>query len=459
MRMQLNMSRTSNLSRLSFWRSILVLILIFLYPLLIQPADAASVTLAWDPNTEPDVAGYKVYYGKASGTYESVVDVGNQTTYNILGFQDGETYYLAVTAYNVYGLESGFSDEVIYPGPPFVTISLSTGLNLISLPLQPLNPSISALTEKLSPCLLQVLAYARDAEGYDTWLYYDPSLPAESTLSSMEAGKGYWAEMTCPGEMTIVGNRTTNPIALTPGLNLVGYSSLIPISVSGALSSIANQYAFVWGYKDDQWIYYDPADMAGSTLQVLTPGSGYWIEAIEETTWTLPSVMTISLSTGLNLISLPLGPLNPSISTLTEKLSPCLLQVLAYTIDAEGFETWLYYDPSLPEQNTLSKMDAGKGYWIDMACPGEMTVVGNRTTSPITLIPGLNLVGYNSLTPLPISEALSSIANQCAFVWGYKGDEWTYYDPADEIGSTLQILTPGSGYWIEAIEETVWGLP
>jgi hypothetical protein len=265
--------------------------------------------------------------------------------------------------------------------------------------------------------------------------------------------------MACPGEITVVGNRTTNPVTLVPGLNLVGYNSLIPISVSEALSSIANKYTFVWGYKDDQWTFYDPADQVGRTLQVLTPGSGYWIEATEETIWTLPSIVTVPLIAGLNLISLPIEPLNPSIAALTEKLSPCLLQVYAYTRDAEGYDTWLYYDPSQLDQSTLGTMEAGRGYWVEMTCPGEMTIVGNRTTNPITLIPGLNLVGYNSLTPLPVSEALSSIANKYTFVWGYKNDEWTYHDPANEAGSTLQVLTPGSGYWIEAVEETMWTLP
>jgi hypothetical protein len=239
----------------------------------------------------------------------------------------------------------------------------------------------------------------------------------------------------------------------------VGYNSLTPLPISAALSSIANKYTFVWGYKDDQWTFYDPADQVGRTLQVLTPGSGYWIEATEETIWTLPSIVTVPLIAGLNLISLPIEPLNPSIAALTEKLSPCLLQVYAYTRDAEGYDTWLYYDPSQLDQSTLGTMEAGRGYWVEMTCPGEMTIVGNRTTNPITLIPGLNLVGYNSLTPLPISGALSSIPNQYTFVWGYKDDEWTYYDPADETGSTLQVLTPGSGYWIEATEETIWTLP
>jgi hypothetical protein len=254
-----------------------------------QHADAAtSITLAWNPNTEPDIAGYKVYYGKASGTYEYFVDVGNQITYGISDLEDGKPYYFIVRAYNTYGKESDFSSELRYPEPFSVTVSLSTGLNLISLPLEPINTLISTLTEKLSPCLLQVLAYTKDAQGFDAWLYYDPSLPEQNTLSALDAGKGYWIDMACPGEMTVVGNRTTDPIAIVPGLNLVGYNSLTPLPVSDALSSIANQYTFVWAYKGDEWTYYYSADEAGSTLQVLTPGSGYWIEAIEETIWTLP---------------------------------------------------------------------------------------------------------------------------------------------------------------------------
>jgi len=435
-------------------RFLLSLSLIFLFSMSysslgVPTIDAASVTLAWDPNSEPDVVGYRLYYGKAMGNHEFMIDVGNQTTWPISDLEDGETYYFAVTAYNANGLSSGFSNELRYPEPFSMTISLSAGLNLISLPLEPINRDAAALTERLSPCLRHVFAYANDA-----WVSYDPAQPGQSTLNTLEPGKGYWFDMACPAEMTVVGNRTTNSISLIPGLNLVGYSSLIPLAVSEALSSIANKYNFVWGYKDSEWTYYDPSDQAGSPLRVLTPGSGYWIEATEETTWTLPWVMTIPLSAGLNLISLPVEPLNPEIGALTGQVSSCLRQVFAYE---NG--TWLSYDPLRLEQRTLTTMEPGKGYWFDMACPAEMTVVGNRTTKPISLVPGLNLVGYSSLTPLPVSEALLPIANKYSLVWGYKGDEWTYYDPSDQVGSTLQVLTPGSGYWIEALEETTWLLP
>lgn len=229
-----------------------------------------------------------MYYGNALGNYESVIDVGNQTTCDISDLEDTEPYYFVVKAYNLSGKERNFSSELRYPEPFSATISLVAGLNLVSLPLEPLDPSISALTENLSPCLLQVLTYAKDTEGYDTWLYYDPFFPDESTLSTMEAGKAYWVEMACPGEITVVGNRTTNPIALVPGLNLVGYNSLTPFPISQALIGIADQYALIWAYRNDEWLFYDPNDETESTLQVLAPGTGYWIEAIEETAWGLP---------------------------------------------------------------------------------------------------------------------------------------------------------------------------
>jgi len=42
---------------------------------------AEQVTLAWDPNTESDLAGYKIHYGTTSRSYTSTVDVNRVTTY------------------------------------------------------------------------------------------------------------------------------------------------------------------------------------------------------------------------------------------------------------------------------------------------------------------------------------------------------------------------------------------
>jgi hypothetical protein len=78
----------------------------------IQKAHAEEITLAWDRNSEPDIAGYKIYYGQESRSYTNVVDVGNYTSCVIADLEDGETYYFAATAYNTEGYESGYSNEI-----------------------------------------------------------------------------------------------------------------------------------------------------------------------------------------------------------------------------------------------------------------------------------------------------------------------------------------------------------
>jgi fibronectin type 3 domain-containing protein len=81
-------------------------------PGLVQTALAAQVSLAWDPNTEPDIAGYKIYFGRVSRAQTESVDVGNATSYTVMGLPEGTTYYFAATAYDGYGRESVFSNEV-----------------------------------------------------------------------------------------------------------------------------------------------------------------------------------------------------------------------------------------------------------------------------------------------------------------------------------------------------------
>ena len=88
------------------------------------PAFAAgSVTLAWDPSTDPTVTGYNVYYGGASGTYTNEICAGNATNVTISGLVQGATYYFAATTYAASGMESPFSSEVSY----LVPLNVPTG--------------------------------------------------------------------------------------------------------------------------------------------------------------------------------------------------------------------------------------------------------------------------------------------------------------------------------------------
>jgi hypothetical protein len=73
----------------------------------------SSVTLAWNPNSEPDLAGYYVYYGRDSGDYVRIVSVAVPTA--TIKVRGNKTIYFAATAYDTSGEESDFSNEVHYP--------------------------------------------------------------------------------------------------------------------------------------------------------------------------------------------------------------------------------------------------------------------------------------------------------------------------------------------------------
>ena len=75
---------------------------------------ADDVTITWKPNGEGDLAGYNLYWGTTSRNYKNSVDVGNKITYTISGLNKGETYYIAVTAYDTSHNESIYSSEVVY---------------------------------------------------------------------------------------------------------------------------------------------------------------------------------------------------------------------------------------------------------------------------------------------------------------------------------------------------------
>ena len=82
-----------------------------------------SVTLAWDQCSDPNVAGYKIYFGTSSHDYTQSVDVGNATNATITVGSAGTTYYFAATSYDSSGAESDFSAEATYTLPAAATLT------------------------------------------------------------------------------------------------------------------------------------------------------------------------------------------------------------------------------------------------------------------------------------------------------------------------------------------------
>ncbi len=114
-------------------------------------AYSAHVTLAWSSNTEPDLAGYKIYTGPSSGNYDNVHDVGNETNYTIQNLTEGQTYFIALTAYNTLNNESGYSESVVYTVPilDLTTPSTPTSLQATTISTSQIDLSWNASSDNI----------------------------------------------------------------------------------------------------------------------------------------------------------------------------------------------------------------------------------------------------------------------------------------------------------------------
>jgi len=86
-----------------------------------------SLTLSWvapvirsdgSPMSPAEIDGYRIHFGKSSGNYTNHVTLEDGTAQSVtLTDIPVDTYYLVVSTYDVDGLESGYSAQVIaYPG-------------------------------------------------------------------------------------------------------------------------------------------------------------------------------------------------------------------------------------------------------------------------------------------------------------------------------------------------------
>ena len=83
-------------------------------------AVAQQLTLAWDASASPAVAGYRLYYGTNTWSYQFVTNTGLMQTQSVVLPHRGR-WFFAATAYDTNALESDFSSEVSWeskPAPP-----------------------------------------------------------------------------------------------------------------------------------------------------------------------------------------------------------------------------------------------------------------------------------------------------------------------------------------------------
>ncbi len=114
----------------------LIFLVVLGFPVPEVYAGEVQVSLSWDaPITNvdgtplTDLAGYNIYYGIESKNYSSTIDVKNVTTYKVAVDTAG-TYYFAVTAYDITGNESDYSNEISKTiNSDYIDVPSSTELN------------------------------------------------------------------------------------------------------------------------------------------------------------------------------------------------------------------------------------------------------------------------------------------------------------------------------------------
>ena len=90
---------------------------VFVVPLApVNVAHSFDLTFTWDANTEPDLAGYRLYDRQEDQYYDynNPVWDGSESTCTIYSLDDRVTYCFVARTHNVYGDEGGDSVEVCY---------------------------------------------------------------------------------------------------------------------------------------------------------------------------------------------------------------------------------------------------------------------------------------------------------------------------------------------------------
>jgi C1A family cysteine protease/PKD repeat protein len=169
------------------------------------------------------------------------------------------------------------------------TISLVSGWNLISVPLNISNNDI----EQFFPA--DVLDGIVDVWGWNettqNWMYFSPDPVAwfadnYPNITSIETGKAYWVEMNKSASFTITGTipstAPASPVQLGSSWNFVGPTGLTSSTPEALYPS---NVVDVWGWNEttQNWVYYSPDPVAWfednyPELTSIEPGHGYWVE-------------------------------------------------------------------------------------------------------------------------------------------------------------------------------------
>ena len=180
----------------------------------------------------------------------------------------------------------------------------------------------------------------------------------------------------------------TVDLPLASGWNLIALP-LIPLDPAPAtvLAAIAGNYSQVYAYRacdaQDPWKAFRPSTQPplANDLTALDGTMGLWINStVGASTLTItgvsPGATTVSLCPGWNLIGYPASnpvPLPAALASIAGRYD----RVYAYDA-GNAANPWQKFDPNAgAEDNDLTEMRAGVGYWISITAGEAVTLTVN----------------------------------------------------------------------------------
>ena len=154
----------------------------------------------------------------------------------------------------------------------------------------------------------------------------------------------------------------------------------------------------------------------------------------------------VELKEGWNLVSLPIIPVNSAITEVLAGIMDDVKSVWYYNPTVtDPSKRWQSYVPG-PTTPTLTKIEDGKAYWIDMKEQASLTVAGVAIVLPGQVPPtysvreGWNMVGFKSRsTNTTVEDYLQG--TKWVRVLEFENGNWRSLQKS-------AIMTPGLGYWV-----------
>lgn len=306
--------------------------------LVLWSSPAWSATLLWNANTEPDLAGYRVYQcsqlpcTRASGNASLLVTLGTVTSFNIGA--PAVTQYYVITAYDFANNESIESSPAIFTPivapppvePPPVTLPPAS-------PPPPVPPAIGASPTSFSFMAQQgsgnpanqtlslnnvgggTLSWS--ASDNATWLRLSPASGTGNGVIAVSAATGSLAVGTYTGTITV---SATGAASVSVPVTVTVTAAPVPPAIGASPTSLS--FAATQGAANPASQSVNISNAGGGTLSWSASDNAAWL-ILSQTSGIGNGVVTVSVAAG----AMAAGSYNGSIALSAIGASPVTVPV------------------------------------------------------------------------------------------------------------------------------------